>query len=271
MTGRQQPVPHPFFEGAPHLIAHRGGAALAPENTLAALEDAAHRWSADIIEIDVRTTVDGRCVLMHDPTVDRTTDGTGDVANWTLAELKRLDAGHNFVALDGSRPYQRRGVTVPTIEEVLEALPHMRFIVEVKIGTAQRPLLDAIRRANAFERVLIAGERDEDRDLFPGYPGPTSESGDSMRRLYRMHRMRLMRWWKPTHPAVQFPLDYEGRRMVDERLVRELKEKGLVVHIWTVNDPADMRRLLDWGVDGVLTDRPDLLGELMGRGSPPAR
>jgi len=263
MTGG--PVLHPFFEGTPHLIAHRGGAALAPENTLAALEQAVRRWRPDIIEIDVRATADGHCVLLHDPTLDRTTDGTGDVARFTLAELKRLDAGHNFVALDGAHTFRGRGVTIPTIEEVLEALPDTRFIVEVKIGSAQRPLFEAIRRFAAHDRVLAAGERDIDRDLFPQYPGPTSESGDSMRRMYRMHRLRLMRWWQPSHPAVQFPIDYEGRRMVDRRLVRELKSKGMIVHIWTVNDPADMRMLLDWGVDGVLSDRPDLLAEVMGR------
>ncbi|HEX6590089.1 MAG TPA: glycerophosphodiester phosphodiesterase [Longimicrobiales bacterium] len=263
MTGKD--IPHPFFRGTPHLIAHRGGAALGPENTLAAIEQAARLYQPDIIEIDVRATADGHCVLMHDPTLDRTTSGSGAVARRTLAELKQLDAGHRFVALDGTHPFRGQGVTIPTIDEVFNALPDMRFIVEIKIGTAQQPLLDAIRRFDAFERVLVAGERDIDRTLFPDYPGPMSESGDAMRRMFRMHKLRLMRFWRPTTNAVQFPFEYDGRRVVNERLVRELKQKGIVVHVWTVNDPDDMRMLLDWRVDGILSDRPDLLADVMKR------
>ena len=263
MTGKR--IPHPFFRGPPHLIAHRGGAALAPENTLAALEQASRLYQPDIIEIDVRATADGHCVLMHDATLERTTSGSGAVAERTLAELKQLDAGHRFVALDGTSPFRGQGVTIPTIEEVLEALPEARFIVELKIGTAQQPLLDAIRRFDAWQRVLIAGGREIDRELFADYPGPMSESGDSMRRLYRMHRLHLMRFWHPRTHAVQFPFEYDGRRIVNERLVRELKASGLIVHVWTVNEADDMRMLLEWGVDGILSDRPDLLKEVLGR------
>ena len=264
MKGRSSP--QPFFVGAPHLIAHRGGAALAPENTIAAFEQAVRLWQPDIIELDVRATADGRCVLMHDPTLDRTTNGSGPIATRTLEELKRLDAGATFRALDGTQPFRDRGVTIPTIEEVLETFPDQRFIVEVKIGTAQKPLFEAIERFGAHERVLAAGERDADRDLFRRYRGPTSESGDSMRRMYRRHKLRLMRSWRPKTRAVQFPFEHRGRRVINKRLVRELKRKGVVVHIWTVNDPDDMRMLLDWGVDGILSDRPDLLAEVLGRG-----
>lgn len=257
--------PHPFFDGAPHLIAHRGGSALAPENTLVALEQATRRWGADIVEIDVRATSDGHCVLIHDATLERTTNGTGDVASKTLAELKRLDAGHGFVSLDGQHTFRGRGVTIPTIEEALAALPDTRFIVEVKARAAQRPLFEAIRRAGARHRVLAAGGLERDRDLFDAYDGPTSESGDRMRTMYKLHRLRLLPLWRPRHPAVQLPFEHDGRRIVTERLVRELKAKRLVVHVWTVDDPADMRALLDYGVDGVLSDRPDLLAEVMGR------
>jgi glycerophosphoryl diester phosphodiesterase len=263
MSGRQSA--HPFFSGSPHLIAHRGGAALGPENTIAAIEQAVRLWKPDIVEIDVRATADGACVLMHDPTLERTTNGSGPLDAHTLAELKQLDAGYNFVALDGTHSFRGRGVTIPTFDEVLSAFPHLRFIVEVKIGTAQKPLFETIERHRAHERVLAAGERDVDRDLFAGYEGPTSESGDSMLRMYRMYRMHMMRRWRPTTDAVQFPIEYEGRRLVTKRLVRQLKRKGLYVHIWTVNQPADMKKLLDWGVDGILSDRPDLLKQVMQR------
>ena len=263
MTVRQSA--HPFFAGAPHLIAHRGGSALAPENTLAAFEQAVRLWKPDIIEIDVRATADGHCVLMHDPTLERTTNGSGPVATRSLAELKELDAGHPFVALDGTHAFRGRGVTIPTIDEVLEALPDTRFIVEVKIGTAQKPLFEAIERFGAHDRVLAAGERDIDRGMFRHYRGPKSESGDQMRRMYKLHKLHMIRRWRPHSDAVQFPFEFRGRRVVNKRLVRELKRKGLVVHVWTVNDPDDMRMLLDWGVDGILSDRPDLLAQVMGR------
>lgn len=262
MAGR---VPHSFFEGAPHLIAHRGGAALAPENTLEAMRQAVSRWQSEIIEIDVHASADGHCVVIHDPTVDRTTDGTGAVEAMTLAELRALDAGYRFVSLDGETSFRGRGVRIPTIDEVLAALPDTRFIVEVKAGAAQKPLFDAVRRVGAHARVLAAAEFDRNRDLFDGYPGPVSESGDRMRTMFKLHRLHLMPLWRPKGVAVQFPLEYEGRRVVNRRIVRELKRKGLVVQVWTVNEPADMRMLLDWGVDGVLSDRPDLLAEVMGR------
>ena len=264
MSGRGT-GPHPFFDGAPHLIAHRGGAALAPENTLAALEQAAARWRADMIEIDVHGSADGHAVVIHDATVDRTTNGSGEVAAMTLAELKALDAGYRFVSKDGEHSFRGRGVTIPTIDEVLAALPLMRFIVEVKAAAAQKPLFEAIRRAGARNRVLVAGERERNRESFAAYAGPISESGDRMRTMYKLHRLHLMALWRPKHTSVQLPLEHDGRRIVTERLVRELKGKGLVVQVWTVNTPADMRMLLDWGVDGVLSDRPDLLAEVMGR------
>ena len=263
MTRRSSP--HPFFAGSPHLIAHRGGAALAPENTIAAIEQAVRLWRPDVVEIDVRASADGHCVLMHDATLDRTTSGSGPIATRTLDELKRLDAGANFVALDGTRPFRDRGVTIPTIEEVLEAFPDQRFIVEVKIGTAQKPLFDALDRFDAHQRVCAAASRDADRDLFSRHRGPVSESGDAMRRMYRLHKLRLMRFWRPETEAVQFPFEHDGRRVIDERLVREMKAKGLVVQVWTVNEADDMRMLLDWGVDGILSDRPDLLAEVLGR------
>ena len=258
-------IPHPFFAGAPHLIAHRGGAALAPENTLVAIEQAVREWGSDMVEIDVHATADGHCVVMHDSTVDRTTDGTGTIATQTLAELRRLDAGHAFLDLEGRHSYRGRGVTIPTIEDVLRAVPETRLIVEVKDRAAQAPLFDAVRRAGAQDRVLAAAARDRDRALFDRYEGPVSESGDRMATAYRLHRLHLGWLWKASAMAVQFPLEHEGRRVVSERLVRELKGRGLVVHVWTVNDPDDMRTLLLWGVDGILTDRPDLLAEVLGR------
>ncbi|HEX7049042.1 MAG TPA: glycerophosphodiester phosphodiesterase [Longimicrobiales bacterium] len=251
---------HPVLAGGPLVIAHRGGAALAPENTLPAFEQAVAEWSADMIELDVHATADGRCVVMHDPTVDRTTEGTGRVAELSLAEIRRLDAGYRFTP-DGGRsyPYRDRGVRVPTIEEVLEAFPTTRLTIEVKAAAAQRPLFEAIRRAGAAHRVIAAGQYEAWRTLFPTFPGPTSPSTERFRRFFILHRLGLGALWAPPGDVVQLPDVWEGRRIVTPRLVRDLHAHGKAVHVWTIDETEDMRRLLDWGVDGVVTDRPDRL------------
>ena len=257
--------PGPFLADPPHFIAHRGGAGLAPENTLTAFRSAVSDWHSDMIELDVRATRDGHCVVLHDATVERTTDGRGRVEAMTLAQVRLLDAGYRFSPDDGqSHPYRDRGLTIPTLDEVLTALPETRFIVEVKTGAAQRPLFETIRRHQAHGRVMVAGARDADRTMFEDYDGPVSASGDAMRRMYLLHRLRLIRFWDAGRArAVQMPLRHRGRRIVSERLVRELHDKELVVHVWTVDDEDDMHQLFDWGVDGVLTDRPDRLARVM--------
>lgn len=255
---------HPVLAGAPLLIAHRGGSALAPENTLAAFRNGADVWGADMTELDVHASADGHCVVIHDPTVDRTTDGVGAVAELTLAELQKLDAGYRFTADGGATfPFRGRGVNIPTIDEVLSALPRMRFIVEVKTGAAQTPLFAAIRRLDARDRVIVAGMYERDRTLFSEFRGAVSASGEELRRFYRRHRLGLGRFFPPRADVVQVPEVWEGRRIVTRRFVADLAARGIPVHVWTVDDPDDMRRLLDWGVEGVLTDRPDVLGRVL--------
>jgi glycerophosphoryl diester phosphodiesterase len=252
------------LQGGPLLIAHRGGAALAPENTLVAFRQAAERWRADMIEFDVRASADGRCVVMHDPTVDRTTNGTGAVGALTLSQLRALDAGFHFTA-DGGRtyPFRDSGARVPTIDEVFEALPQMRFTIEVKIATAQQPLFDAIRAHGMRERVIIASERNAARTLFHTYDGVISASVEQCLPFWILHRCGLGFLHGVPADVVQLPLYHRGRRVVSKRMVRDLHAHGLPAHVWTVNDREEMERLLDWGVDGILTDRPDLLAAVL--------
>jgi len=255
------PRVHPTLGGGPHLIAHRGGAALAPENTMAAFRQAVETYRADMIELDVRATADGRCVVIHDATVDRTTDGTGAVAAMPFAVLRELDAGHAFVA-GGAYPFRGRGVRIPLFEEVVEALPHTILIAEVKSGAAQAPLFEVVRRFGASARVVAAGMYDRDRDRFAGYGGPISASGEQLRAFLIRHKLRLGR---PRLGAdvIQAPERYRGFRIVTRRFIAAMHAQHVPVHVWTVNDPADMRRLLGWGADGLVTDRPDLLRALL--------
>lgn len=271
---------HGALRGGPLLIGHRGAAGLAPENTLPSFREAVERWAVDMVELDVRTTSDGACVVIHDATVDRTTDGTGPVANMTLAELRELDAGYRFRGEAGGEPFVGKGITVPTLDEVLEAFPDTRITVEIKTGSAQHALQDTIRRHHAAERVVVAGMNHRDQALFRGYEGARSASTLEARRFYTLHRLGLG-WLAPIGADVfQVPELYpcdgreeEGaRRIVTPRFIRDAARRDIPVHVWTVNDPADMRRLLDWGVDGLVTDRPDIgaqvLTEAVGR--PPA-
>lgn len=253
----------PVLQGGPLLIAHRGGSALAPENTLTAFRQAAEQWPVDMIELDVRATSDGHCVVIHDPTVDRTTDGTGPVNARTLAELQELDAGARFRDADGEAPFRGQGVTVPTLDEVLEALPTMRFTVEVKEAAAQGPFFDTVRRHQARDRIIAAGMHDRFRTLFPTWDGAVSGSMEAVERFYMAHRLRLARFWSLRADVVQVPEVHGRLRIVTPRFVRDLHTAGIDIHVWTVDEEADMRRLLDWGVDGIVTDRPDRLARVL--------
>jgi glycerophosphoryl diester phosphodiesterase len=264
---------HAALCGGPLLIGHRGAAGLVPENTMASFRDAVDRWAVDMIELDVRASADGHCVVIHDDTVDRTTDGTGAVADKTLAELKELDAGYRFTDDDGRHPFRGQGLQIPTIDEVLEGLPDTPLTAEVKIGTAQAPLFDALRRFEAAERVVVAGMDHRDRDMFGDYTGARSGSTADVRLFYLLHRLFAGRLWRRSCEVFQVPERRGLMRLVTRRFVRDAARHGLPVHVWTVNDPAAMERLLDWGVDALITDRPDLaarvLADRVGRALPP--
>jgi glycerophosphoryl diester phosphodiesterase len=269
----RRPLPA-ALAGGPLLIAHRGGAGLAPENTLAAFLRAAHDWHADMIELDVRGTRDGECVVIHDATLERTTSGSGAVADCSLDELRTLDAGWRFSPDGTSFPFRGTGVRITTFDEVLEALPDMLFTVEIKTAAAQPGLAAAIDRHHAHERVIVAGMHDADRTRFRHYAGPRSASSEQLYRFYLAHRLRLAGLVPLAAHVVQMCETWKGRRLLTPRFVRELARRGIPVHVWTVNREADMHRLLDWGVAGIMSDYPDrlarVLNERFGRPLPPA-
>jgi glycerophosphoryl diester phosphodiesterase len=272
-TDRARPG-HRYFAGAPLLIAHRGGSALAPENTLLAFRRALAWWRADFLEIDVQPTRDGDAVVIHDATLDRTTDGAGPVAAHTVGELAELDAGYRFTPDRGeSFPYRGRGARVSTLNEVLAALPHTRINVEIKNGAAQEAVWETVREARAEHRVLIAAGDRRNRSRFALYPGPTSAGYQDMYAFYALHRVRCARFHRPAVDAFQMPDVHRGRRVLSPRWVREAHDLNMAVHVWTIDEEADMRRLLSWGVDGIISDRPDrlarVLHEEVGRPLPP--
>ena len=255
------------------LVAHRGGSRLAPENTLEAFTDAVVRWQADMLEMDVRLTRDGEVVVIHDETVDRTTDGTGPVFSHTLSELHGLDAGYRFTDPDGAASFRGKGVKVPRFEDVLLSFPHVRMNVEAKEARVAAALVDVIRRHGAEHRVLLAAEYEASRASVRGYPGPWGASRHHIFWFWALHRLPGGGPYTPGADILQVPEVWKGLRIVTPSFVRAAHARNLPVQVWTVDDEDDMRRLLSWGVDGIQTDRPDRLArvlmEVAGRPAPP--
>jgi len=254
----------PYAAGA-MLVAHRGGAGLAPENTLEAFRSAISDWRADMLEMDVRLTRDRRVVVIHDATVDRTTDGTGMVAQMTLEEIRTLDAGFRFLDPWGRLLFRGRGARVPTLEEVLEACPDIWINVEVKEPAAARPTVEIVERHGAVSRVLIAAEHEACRRGARGYAGPWGASRRQLLPFWVLHTLPGGGPYTPSADVLQVPETWNGLRIVSPRFVREAHRRNLPVQVWTVDNPKDMERLLEWGVDGIQTDRPDVLAEVLSR------
>jgi glycerophosphoryl diester phosphodiesterase len=272
-----RPAPEQAFfasEGARiHVIAHRGGSQLQPENTLAAFEHAA-ALGADVLEMDVRATADGEIVVIHDATLERTTDGTGLVAAITLAEMKELDAGYRWSA-DGGRttPFRGKGVRVPALAEVFARLPESRMNIEIKPADTAfaGSLCAAIRRAGMMQRVLVASMHETALDAFrETCPEVATSMGPGEARNFILaHWVRLGAVFSPRAAALQIPYWLGERILPSAALLRAARARNLKLHVWTINDEDAMRELLAIGVDGIITDRPDLVLRLVGRARPP--
>jgi len=241
------------------FVAHRGGAGLAPENTMDAFRSAVERWDADMLEMDVRATRDGRIVVIHDPTVDRTTDGTGAIAEMTWAQLSEVDAGYGFRDADGTRSFAGKGVHIPLLDEVLETFPNVRINVETKVAAAARGVVEAVRRHGAERRVLVAAEREAWRRDARGYHGPWGASRTQLWRFWMTHRVPGMRGYTPRADIFQIPDVRWGHTFPTRAFVAAAQRRNIPVHVWVVNEESRMHELLDIGVDGIQTDRPDRL------------
>lgn len=271
-----EPVPeHNYFRndrGRPLVIAHRGGAGLWPENTLYAFERAGAA-GVDVIETDVRATKEGELVVLHDAGVERTTDGSGPVASMTLAGLKALDAAYRF-SPDGGRTFPLRGlgVKVPTLREVFAALPRMRFNIEPKqtAPSLVAPLCRLIREHGMTDRVMVASFSGttigEFRRECPEVA--TSASTGEVAHFLALHEAGLAASYSPAMQALQVPERTGALRLLTRSFVEAAHGRNLRVHAWTVNDEGEMRRLLEMGVDGVMTDYPDRLLKVLGRAAP---
>jgi len=268
----QPTAKRPFFvEGAkrPLVIAHRGGGGVFPENTLYAFQSA-WKLGVDVLEMDIRETADGQLVIMHDKSVRRTTDGDGEVSEIKLEDLKKLNAGFNFTADGGQTfPFREQKVSIPTLAEVFTVLPDAKFNLEIKHQTPTMvgSLCRLIREHQMSEKVMVAAfsqtSLDEFRETCPEVA--TSGSTSEITKFFVYYKSGLGNSYTPLMSALQTPEKVGGWQIVSNEFVETARRLNLQVHVWTVNQPADMQRLIDNQVDGIMTDYPDKLLDLLGR------
>lgn len=246
----------------PVPIAHRGSRVLWPENTDTSFTGA-YEMGYRHFETDLHLTRDGILVCFHDPTVERTTNGTGRVEDHTLAELQALDAGYRHGSTGGFA-FRDGGSRVPTLEWLLTTFPDVSVVVDLKSDGLASPLADLVDEVGARDRLIVGSFHDHRLTEFQALTRrevPVS-SGPALARLWVL-ASRVGRGAGGDVAALQLPTHLRGVRVVDEKLVTVAHRAGLQVHVWTVNEEAEMNRLLDIGVDGLITDRPDRLKHVL--------
>ena len=242
------------------VIAHRGSSSEAPENTLPAFE-AAVRQGADAIELDVRLTADGAPVVIHDATLDRTTDRTGVVAALTLADLRTVDAGWQFTPDHGRTHPCRGGETrIPTLGEVLWAFPKLNILVEIKEPPAQEAVRRVLLHEDAAARCVLASEHHEALRAFDQPPFARGASGPEISALYWASLLRR-RIPTPGYRMLSVPLRHRGLPVPTRGFVAAARTNGCAVHVWTVDSPDTARRLWRRGVSGIVTNVPGTMVE----------
>ncbi|GAC1313990.1 MAG: glycerophosphodiester phosphodiesterase [Acidimicrobiales bacterium] len=268
---------NPWLERRVLCYAHQGGAREAPSSTLHALQRAVDA-GADALELDVHASVDGHLVVCHDPTVDRTTNASGAIAALSLAELRRLDNAYWWVpgsVVDHDRPpadYPLRGrapadaaLAIATLEEVLDAFPDTFLNLDIKqtapaVPAYEEALAQALRAHRRADDVIVASFNDASTEAFRAYAPDigTSAGIGATAEFWRAAHDRSVLPDLP-HVALQVPVETAGVTVLDDVLVEAAHACGLAVHAWTIDDPAEMARLVDLGVDGIMSDVPSVV------------
>ena len=255
---------HPFFKTDDfNVVAHRGGRGLGPENTLAVFRLSLEK-GADILEMDIRTTADNHLIVLHDDTVDRTTDGNGAVNEMPLVQIKNLDAGYRWSGDGGkSYPFRNRGITIPTLPEVFKALDRIRMIVEIKENrpNMSKRLCNEIRQHRRISSVLVASIHSKVLNKFRTIcPDVANAAGPSEAVwFYYLSRIGLTAMYSPEENALLVPKTFKGRQVITNQFMGAAHQRHLKVAVWTVNSEENMKQLITMGVDGILTDYPDQL------------
>jgi glycerophosphoryl diester phosphodiesterase len=242
------------------VYAHRGGAALRPENTLAAF-DHGLSCGADGLELDVRLSRDGVVVVHHDDTLERTTNGAGAVAAYSADQLAALDAGYHFTDGAGGFPFRGKGIGIPRLRQVLDRYGSAQLIIELKSSNAvlARHVVAEVRESGAIDRVAF-GSFDARLLRIVRQAEPRARTGAGREETrWALYRSKV-RWplGRTSYREFQVPECAGGTTIVTPRFVASAHRAGLPVKVWTVNEARDIERLLDWGVDAIISDRPDI-------------
>ena len=263
--------------------AHQGGAWEAPSSTLHAIA-AALEAGATGIELDVHATADGHLVVCHDPTVDRTTDSSGQIAHLTLAQVRALDNAYWWSpgadvspGLDPDRyPFRGRAPQDPQfgialLEEVLEEFPGVVLNLDIKqtapvVTPYEEALADLLRAHDCVDRVIVASFLDTATDNFSAYAPEFATSAGTLATAEFYRAVQAGEQPAPMrHVALQVPVTFGDVTLVDARFVEVAHDQGLAVHVWTIEEESEMEALCDLGVDGIITDRPTALVGVLGR------
>lgn len=257
----------------PMLIAHQGGEQLAPSNTIIAF-DLARQYEVDVLETDIHMTKDGHLVAIHDATVDRTTNGTGRVDSFTLAELQQLDAGYHFKDLNGNYSYRGKGAYIPTLEELFQRYGQdYYFNVEIKDRYPQdgeseieQKLWELIKKYNLQSKVIVASFDNSIVKRYEEFAQGESPLGAGKAEVVKFvltSKAFLSGYYRPGSQVLQIPTENSGFNLKTKQIIKDAHRLNMQVHYWTINDKETMRDLLELGADGIMTDRPDLLLEVM--------
>ena len=264
-----KPIPdHPYFIPDKFLvIAHRGGPSLGPESTLYTFRKAV-KLGVDVLEMDVRSTRDGQLIILHDDTVSRTTNATGPAQNYTLVDLKKLDAAHRWSPDNGQTfPLRNKGVQIPTLSEVFEAFPQTKLNLEIKEARSStiQSLCRLIRDHQMTSNVVVASfDTDSLKEFRRLCPQVATSAGASEARLFfGLQKAYLEAAYSPDAQVLQVPEALGDLRIVDKRFIDAAHARNMRVQVWLVNDVRSMQRLLELGVDGIMTDYPQRLMELL--------
>lgn len=263
---------HPFFENLSHflVIAHQGGDFLWPSNTLFAFQKSVE-LGVDMLELDVHASKDGALVVIHDDTLERTTNGSGLVKDKALAELKLLDAGYNWSPerKGESFPYRDQGISIPSLKEVFESFPEKPMSIEIKQAepSINESLCELIRESKMQTKVLINSFHvkalEDFRQLCPEIA--TATTSKEVRTFFILNTLYLGRLYTPPADAFQIPESQGNLKILNLRFITNAKRKNLNLQIWTINESSEMARLSKMGVDGIITDRPDRLKRVLGQ------
>lgn len=263
---------HLFYEqteGRPLVIAHQGGDGQWPSNTMFAFEKAAS-LGVDMLEMDLHITADDVLVLMHDETVDRTTNGVGSIEKMSLAKLKQLDAGYRWSKDNGvTFPFRNRGITIPSLEELFQAFPDVPMNIELKYTEKDMaPLFcDLIRQYEMEDKVLVASFHDDAmqsfRETCPEVA--TSAPQNEIVPLVLLSKVGFGFLYSPKAVSVQVPESRSGIHILTPTFIKAVQGRNMKVDAWTINNQTDMKRMIDLGVDGIITDYPELLMETLDR------